>query len=106
MFKAFRAVPWILVIAALRVVYDHWQRMDDADRRRVTEIVRNSKGLPNKMTRQERRDLVDIGKRLDHIGLGRDLAATAAPFPTPGLKTKADKRAAKTQAKAQAEANG
>ncbi len=88
MFRAFRAVPWILVIAALRVVYDHWQRMEEQDRLRVTEIVRGSKGLPHKMSPDERRELVDIGKRLDHVALGRDMAAATAPFPTPGLKAK------------------
>ena len=84
----FKAVPWLLVLTALRVLYEHWQRVEERDRKRVTEILVSSRGLPHKMAQQERRDLVEIAKRLDHFALGRDLADAAAPFPVPGLKSK------------------
>lgn len=87
-----KKVPWLLVLAALRVVYEHWQRVEERDRRRVTEIVTKSKGLPHRMAQQERRDLVDIAKRVDHVSFGRDLAAATSPIPVPGLKTKAPKK--------------
>ena len=92
MLKRFKAVPWLLVLAALRVIYEHWQRADEADRRRAVEILRTSKGLPNRMSADERHELVEIAKRIDHIALGRDLAATASPVPVPGLKTKPPKK--------------
>lgn len=88
----FKAVPWLLVLAALRVVYEHWQRVEERDRRRVTEIVKKSRGLPHRMAQHERRDLVDIAKRVDHVSLGRDLAAATSPFPVPGLKSKKPKQ--------------
>jgi hypothetical protein len=88
----FKAVPWLLVLAATRVLYEHWQRVEERDRRRAAEILKNSRGLPHKMNQKERRDLVDIAKRVDHIALGRDLASAATPFPTPGLKSKPPKR--------------
>ena len=84
----FKAVPWLLVLAALRVLYEHWQRVEERDRKRATEILVKSRGLPHKMVEKERRDLVDIAKKLDHIALGRDLADAATPFPVPGLKSK------------------
>ena len=84
----FKAVPWLLVLAAIRVIYEHWQRVDERDRRRAAEILKSSKGLPHKMAQKERRDLVDIAKRVDHVALGRDLASAATPFPVPGLKSK------------------
>lgn len=84
----FKAVPWLLVLAALRVLYEHWQRVEERDRKRATEILVKSRGLPHKMAEKERRDLVDIAKKLDHIALGRDLADAATPFPVPGLKSK------------------
>ena len=71
--------------------YEHWQRVEERDRRRAAEILKRSKGLPHKMNQKERRDLVDIAKRVDHIALGRDLASAATPFPTPGLKSKPPK---------------
>ncbi|HMS61688.1 MAG TPA: hypothetical protein PKD63_05355 [Solirubrobacteraceae bacterium] len=84
----FKAVPWLLVLAALRVLYEHWQRVEERDRRRATEIIVRSRGLPHKMAQAERQDLVDIARRLDHMALGRDLADAATPFPVPGLKSK------------------
>jgi hypothetical protein len=88
----FKAVPWLLVIAALRVLYEHWQRLDERDRRHAGEIIKRSRGLPHKMNQRERQDLVDIARHFDHIALGRDLADAAAPFPLPGLKTKTSKK--------------
>jgi len=67
------------------VLYEHWQRVEERDRKRATEILVKSRGLPHKMAQRERRDLVDIAKRVDHYALGRDLANAATPFPTPGL---------------------
>ncbi len=87
----FKAVPWLLVLAAIRVLYEHWQRVEERDRRRAAEILKRSKGLPHKMAQKDRRDLVDIAKRVDHVALGRDLANAATPFPVPGLKSKRPK---------------
>ena len=84
----FKAVPWLLVLTALRVLYEHWQRVEERDRRRATEILVKSRGLPHKMAHADRQELVDIARRLDHIALGRDLADAATPFPVPGLKSK------------------
>ena len=90
--RRFRAVPWLLVLAAIQVLYDHWQRLEQTDRARVTRILRDSRGLPHRMSPKERSELVDIARRFDHIALGRDLASTAAPFPVPGLKSKKPKK--------------
>ena len=83
----FRLVPWLLVIAALRVLWEHWSRVDERDRKRATSIIGDSRGLPHKMTSGQRRELVDIARRVDPVALGRDLADAAAPFRVPGLKT-------------------
>ena len=88
MARRFRPVPWLLVLAAMRVLYEHWQRVEERDRKRAAEILVKSRGMPHKMAQHERRTLVDIAKRLDHVALGRDLANAAAPFPVPGLKSK------------------
>ena len=84
----FKAVPWLLVLAAIRVLYEHWQRVEERDRRRAAEILKRTRGLPHKMNQKERRDIVDIAKRVDHYALGRDLADAATPFPVPGLKSR------------------
>ena len=84
----FRIVPWLLVFAALRVLWEHWSRVEERDRKRAASIIGQSRGLPHKMSSKERRELVDIARRVDPVALSRDLADAAAPFRVPGLKTK------------------
>ena len=88
MIRRFRAIPWILVIAAAKVLWEHWNRVDERDRARAAQILGNAKGMPQRMSSQDRSELVDIARRVDAVALGRDLAATATPFPVPGLRSK------------------
>lgn len=85
---SFRLVPWLLVLAALRVLWEHWNRVEERDRKRAASIVGKSRGMPHKMSEKERRELIAIARRVDPIALGRDLADAAAPFRVPGLRTK------------------
>ena len=88
MIRRFRAIPWILVLAAAKVIWEHWNRVDERDRARAAQILGDAKGMPQRMSADDRHELVDIAKRVDAIALGRDLAATATPFPVPGLRSK------------------
>lgn len=88
MIRRFRAIPWILVLAAAKVLWEHWNRVDERDRARASQILGDAKGMPHRMSAEHRGELVDIAKRVDAVALGRDLAATATPFPVPGLRTK------------------
>ena len=58
------------MLAAIQVLYDHWQRLEQSDRARVRRILRDSRGLPHQMSPRERSELVDIARRFDHIALG------------------------------------
>ncbi len=87
MIRRLRAVPWILVLAAIRVMWEHWQRIDENDRAHATKILADSKGMPHRMSDRQRRDLVAIARSLDHIGFGRDLADAASPVRVPGLRS-------------------
>ena len=77
----FRLVPWLLVLAALRVLWEHWSRVEERDRKRAASIVGKSRGMPHKMSQKERRELVDIARRVDPIALSRDLADAARAVP-------------------------
>ena len=88
MIRRFSAIPWILVLAAAKVLWEHWNRVDERDRARASKILADSKGMPQRMSAKEREELLEIARRLDALSLGRDLAATASPFPVPGLRTK------------------
>jgi hypothetical protein len=71
-----RAVPWKLVLELATVVVNRFR--DDVpagDRRRLTTLVRTSKGDPRRLTAAERRELLEILRRVDVQRLGRDVTA-------------------------------
>jgi hypothetical protein len=70
-----RAVPWLLLFEAARLF--HAQVMDalsPRDRRRVGEILRKSRGMPQNVTSTEREELRAIARKLDLKRLGREFA--------------------------------
>ena len=71
-----RAVPWKLVLELATVLVNRFR--DDVpagDRRRLTGLVRTSKGDPRRLTAAERRELLEILRRVDVQRLGRDVTA-------------------------------
>lgn len=83
-----KSVPWIAVMRATVVVADHWRRIPAKDRERVAAILSDTKGLPTRMTQAQRRDIMNIARKIDHRGLAADLA----PIPVPGLRGRGAKR--------------
>ena len=72
---AARAIPWRLVVEVATLIYNRFR--DDVpqkDRRRLGVLVRKSKGDPRRLTAAERRELLEIVKRVDVQRLGRDVA--------------------------------
>ena len=73
---AVRALPWTRILAIARVILD---RLGDdipkKDRQRLTKLLRKSKGDPRKLTADERREIVDLLKKVDVQKLGRDVTA-------------------------------
>ncbi len=64
----------MLVAQAGVVVVDHLRRLDADDRNEALRILRESKGLPNRMNDSERQRLVSIARKIDHRALLADLA--------------------------------
>jgi hypothetical protein len=74
-FTRIRAVPWLLFFELARGVHSHvMDTLTPAERRRVTEILRKSRGNPMKVTPRERDELRRIAGNLDVKRLARDLA--------------------------------
>ena len=74
-----RAVPWLLVFEAARTARSHFNEVTTpADRRRVSEILRTSKGDPRHVTPRERDELRRIATRLELGRLARDLVPIGA----------------------------
>jgi hypothetical protein len=71
-----KAVPWKLVLQLATVVVTRFR--DDlpaGERRKLTALVRKSKGDPRRLTAAERKQLLEMLKRLDVPRLGRDVTA-------------------------------
>lgn len=77
-----RSVYWMLAAQAGVIVVDHIRRLDAEDRADALRILRDSKGLPNRMNDSERRRLVSIARKIDH----RALLADLAPLGSTGVR--------------------
>ena len=74
-----RAIPRARVFAVARIVVDRvGEDVPQKDRKRVAELLRESKGDPRKLTANERRELLRILRQIDYRKLGTQVAATAA----------------------------
>jgi hypothetical protein len=71
-----RAIPWRLVLEVATVAVNRFRDdLEEGDRRRLTDLVRRSKGDPRRLTAGERREVLAIIKRIDVQRLGRDVTA-------------------------------
>ena len=71
-----KAVPWKLVLEVATLVVTRFRDdLPGKERRRLTALVRKSKGDPRKLTADERREIVDLLKKVDVQKLGRDVTA-------------------------------
>ena len=73
---ALKAIPWKLVLEIATVVVTRFRDdLPPKERRRLTALVRKSKGDPRRLTSAERHEVVDLLKRVDLQRLGRDVTA-------------------------------
>lgn len=71
-----RAVPWKLVLELATLVVNRFREdLRADDRRRLTDLVRKSKGDPRRLTQSERDQMLDLVRRVDVKRLGRDATA-------------------------------
>ena len=69
-----KALPWLLLFEIGRGVHSHvMDTLSPAERRRVAEILRSSKGNPSRVTPREREELRRLAGKLDFKRLGSDL---------------------------------
>jgi hypothetical protein len=71
-----KAVPWRLVLELATLAVTRFREdLPPSERRKLTALVRRSKGDPRRLTSAERRQMLDLLKRLDVQRLGRDVTA-------------------------------
>jgi len=79
--KIKNALPWITILAVLKVLLDHWLSLPEEDRHRIGRVVRESKGIPGRITPEHRDHIKQAASQLDKAGLGRDILSATAPLP-------------------------
>ena len=69
---------WLLAIAEVALlVKAHLDRLDAEERRRLVEIVRDSRGLPSNLSRRDKAELKRIVDKIEPNELAKGVAATA-----------------------------
>jgi hypothetical protein len=70
-------------IAAIQVAWlanRHWRRLEPAERRRLRELIRKSRGRPSKLSAREREEAGELLQKLDYAEFGGNVATTLLPF--------------------------
>jgi hypothetical protein len=76
---AVKAIPWKLVLELATLLVSRFREdVPPKDRRRMTALVRKSKGDPRRLTAAERKELLGLVKRVDVQRLGRDVTAVVS----------------------------
>ena len=70
----FRALPWLLLLDLALVTTRYLRQIEEQDRARVLDIATRSKGLPHKVTREERADLMRVARTVDWRGAASEFA--------------------------------
>ena len=70
----FRALPWLLLLDVALVTTRYLRQIQEEDRARVLDIALRSKGLPHKVTPQERADLMRVARTVDWRGAAAEFA--------------------------------
>lgn len=72
-----RAVPWMLVVQAGLAANSRWKQLPAGDRDRLTQLLKQSKGLPSNLSAKERDEVRLLLGRLELAGLARELVPFA-----------------------------
>ncbi len=66
-------MPWFMVFELAMTLRRHWRRLEPADRRRLTELLRKSQGVPTKLSASERVDLRRLVAKLELAAIARSV---------------------------------
>ena len=74
-----RALPWARILVIARIVMARFgEDLSDADRRRLSAVLKATRGNPTRLTSAQRQDLVRILRQVDLGKLSREIAAVGA----------------------------
>lgn len=80
--KFSKTIPWITVLAVLKVLLDHYLQLSEEDRQRINQVIKESKALPHRITPQHKEHIKIAAANLNKSKLGKDLFSAVAPIPS------------------------
>jgi hypothetical protein len=76
--RGVRALPWALLLEIAAVASRHWRGLDEGERRRLRELVLESRGRPGNLSARQRAELRRLVGKLDLPGMGREMSPFGA----------------------------
>jgi hypothetical protein len=72
---------WLVAAAeAALITRHHWKQLEPEERKRLSLLLRKSRGRPSNLSSSERREASELLEKLDYAKLGGDIAVTLLPF--------------------------
>jgi hypothetical protein len=72
---------WLVAAFEIALITrSHWRRLEPEERRRLSELLRKSRGRPSRLSARERDEAAELLEKLDYAELGGNVAATLLPF--------------------------
>jgi len=72
---------WLVAAAeAALITRHHWKQLEPEERRRLSQLLRKSRGRPSRLTASEREEARELLEKLDYARLGGNIATTFLPF--------------------------
>jgi hypothetical protein len=68
-----RAVPWTIVFQLAMTARRHWKNLAPKDRSRLTELIKKSQGLPNRLTAKERTEFRALVAKLEPAAFAKSI---------------------------------
>jgi len=68
-----RAMPWVIVFELAMTLRKHWRRLPDGDRKRLSELIRKSQGVPTKLSAGERLEVRRLVAKLEPATIARSV---------------------------------
>jgi hypothetical protein len=68
-----RALPWSIVFQLAMTARKHWKRLNPKDRARLGELIKQSQGLPNRLTAKERAEFRALVAKLEPAAFAKSI---------------------------------
>lgn len=68
-----RAMPFIIVFELAMTLRKHWRRLEPADRKQLSELIKKSQGVPTRLSPGERADVRRLVGKLEPAAIARSI---------------------------------